>query len=82
MTEETETKYITREQASQYLTNVLGCPTSFKTLCKFATTGGGPKYVKFGSRRVLYTIEALNEWASGRLSQPVAHSSQEVLYGV
>ena len=33
---------LTRKEAAEYLTEVLGTPVSFKTLQKYATVGGGP----------------------------------------
>lgn len=69
-----ETKYLTKKQASGYLTQVLGLPVSEKTLSKYITIGGGPCFQKFG-RRVVYQQQFLDDWAHSRLSQPYVHSS-------
>jgi hypothetical protein len=70
-------QHLTRQEASDYLTNVRGLPTSPKTLAKFATVGGGPEYRKFGSRRVVYEVSALDAWVESKLSRPFANTSQE-----
>ena len=69
-----ENRYRTREEAAQYLTDQLGLPVSKGTLQKWATTGGGPAYRRFGKRTV-YTVEDLNEWADRKLSAPRMSSS-------
>ena len=70
-------KFYTKKQASDFLTNELGLPTSDKTLSKLITCGGSPVYQKFG-RRVLYTKEHLIDWANSKLSKPRYNSSCEV----
>ena len=40
-----------------------------KTLAKYACVGGGPKFRKFGTMRVIYKIEDLDEWIERRLSK-------------
>ena len=65
---------LTRKEAAEYLTEVLGTPVSFKTLQKYATVGGGPRYQKFG-RRVVYTQEWLREWTESKMGQQVYSSS-------
>ncbi len=67
--------YLTKKQASEYLTNELGLPISEKTLSKYISIGGSPIFRKFG-RRVVYSIEDLTSWADNRLSKPVTNSSQ------
>ena len=69
------TKFFTKPQASEYLTQTLGLPVAVKTLSKFITTGGGPEFQKFNTR-VVYTQTALDEWAKSRLSRPYKHSSE------
>ena len=71
------TQYLTKKQASDFLTNELGLPISDKTLSKFITCGGSPIYQKFGSR-VLYTRENLIKWADSKLSEPRYNSSCKV----
>ena len=70
-------QFLTKKQASDFLTSELGMPTSDKTLSKLITCGGSPLYQKFG-RRVLYTRENLIEWANSKLSKPRYNSSCEV----
>ena len=69
--------YLTKKQASEYLTNELGLPISEKTLSKYISIGGSPTFRKFG-RRVVYTIDDLTNWAQSKLSKPVTNSSQLV----
>ncbi len=65
--------YITKQQASAYLTS-LGITISENTLSKYITVGGGPKYHKF-NRRVLYTKEDLDAWVQSKLSIKMSSSS-------
>ena len=52
-------KYLSRKEASAYLTEI-GFHTTYKTLGKLATIGGGPRFHKFGTKCVLYAIEDLD----------------------
>ncbi len=61
-------EYLTREQAAEYCIKQ-GLPVSPKTLAKYACVGGGPKFRKFGTTRVIYKIEDLDEWIERRLSK-------------
>ena len=70
-------QYLTKKQASYFLTDEMGLPTSDKTLSKLITCGGSPIYQKFGSR-VVYKKEDLIEWANSKLSKPRLNSSCEV----
>lgn len=70
-------QFMTKKQASEFLTNEMGLPTSDKTLNKFISCGGSPVYQKFGAR-VVYTKQALIDWANSRLSKPKHNSSVEV----
>jgi len=71
-----ETLYLTRQQASEYLTDGLGIPVATKTLAKLSVVGGGPRYRKFGNR-VLYQTEDLVTWANNKLSAIVENSSDK-----
>ncbi len=73
-------EYLTKKQASEYLTKERGFPVSEKTLSKLISVGGSPIYQKFGAR-VLYTQENLDNWANSRLSKPRTNSSCEVENG-
>ena len=66
--------YLDRREAADYLTEG-GLKTSWRTLQKMVTVGGGPAYRIFGNRAV-YTDEDLDAWAESRLS-PVRHSTSE-----
>lgn len=68
------TRFLERPEAAQYLTEQRGLKVSKNTLQKWATTGGGPAYRRFGKRAV-YLIEDLNEWAERKLSAPRLSSS-------
>ena len=61
-------EYLTRGQAAEYCIKQ-GLPVSPKTLAKYACVGGGPKFCKFGTTRVIYKIEDLDEWIERRLSK-------------
>ncbi len=66
-------KYLETGGAAEFLTNVVGYPTSPKTLGKLASIGGGPVYFKRGNRR-LYTEEHLTEWFESSLSGPISNT--------
>lgn len=61
-------EYLTRGQAAEYCIKQ-GLPVSPKTLAKYACVGGGPKFRKFRTMRVIYKIEDLDEWIERRLSK-------------
>lgn len=60
-----EKRFLSREEAAQYLTE-LGLRTAKGTLQKWVTTGGGPAYRRFGKRAV-YTVGDLDAWADTKL---------------
>ena len=66
-------QYLTKKQASTYLSCNLGLTISEKTLSKYITTGGGPIYHKFGNR-VVYTTNDLNDWVNSKISKPLRGS--------
>lgn len=66
-----EKQYLTRGQAAGYCLEK-GLPVSPKTLAKYASIGGGPKFHKFGTMRVVYKIEDLDKWIEQRLSNTFA----------
>jgi hypothetical protein len=67
--------YLTRKEAAAYLTDELGLHTSWRTLQKMATVGGGPPYRVFGIRSI-YTHEDLKVWAEAKLSAPRRSTSE------
>jgi hypothetical protein len=73
-TEATPKKFLTRVEASRYLTEVRGLPTAKGTLQKLATVGGGPPYQRFGNRTV-YTSDNLDQWADKKISPPKPSTS-------
>lgn len=68
--------FLTKPQASEFLTKSMGLPVATKTLSKLITVGGGPKYRKFRNRCV-YLESDLKEWATAQLSEPRTNSTEE-----
>ncbi|MBK5197280.1 MAG: DNA-binding protein [Methyloceanibacter sp.] len=66
-------EYLTREEASGYLTQ-RGLIIGKTTLQKMATVGGGPVYSIFGNRAV-YTHANLDAWAEAKLTAPRTSTS-------
>ena len=66
--------FLTRREAAAYLSE-RGLPTSWRTLQKWVTVGGGPVYRRFGVRAV-YTAVDLVAWAEAKLSAPRRSSSE------
>ena len=62
-----------RAEAAEYVQSH-GLPLTRGTLQKYATTGGGPRYHKFGQRCV-YRREDLDAWIATKLGRPVTSSS-------
>ena len=58
-------RYLSRHEAAQYLTE-RGLKLSTNTLMKMATTGGGPRYCRWGNRAV-YLQDDLDSWVAGKL---------------
>lgn len=71
---ETPNRFRSRRGAADYLTGQ-GLKTSWRTLQKFATVGGGPRYRIFGNRAV-YTEPDLDEWIEARMSGPRYRASE------
>jgi len=67
--------YLLRRAAAEYLAN-RGLPTTWRTLQKMATTGGGPEYQIFGNKAV-YTPEALDAWVASKISAPRRSTSEQ-----
>lgn len=64
----------TRREAAQWLTDN-GYRTAEASLAKWATTGGGPEFEKFG-RKPLYTEAGLLTWVASRTTGPRRNTSQ------
>lgn len=74
---EFQEEYISRIEAAAFCKE-RGYPVSKATLGKLASTGGGPKYKKFGAgrnARVLYTKPDLLTWIQSKLTDPLPSSS-------
>jgi hypothetical protein len=67
------TTYLSRPDAASYLSE-RGLQVSKLTLAKWATTGGGPLYRRFGNRSV-YVAADLDVWAAEKLSPPKTSTS-------
>ena len=67
--------YLSRREAAEYLTEKRGLSYSHNTLTKIASTGGGPRYARWGNRAV-YTQADLDSWAAVKLK--VRASTSEV----
>jgi hypothetical protein len=67
-------KLLSRGEAAHFLT-AKGFKTSTATLNRFAWSGGGPAYRKYG-KRASYAPDDLIRWAEGRLSPPVTSTTQ------
>ena len=67
-------RFLRRKAAAKYLLEKFGFGAE-ATLAKAAVTGEGPLYQKAG-RIVLYTPEALEEWALGKIGAPRRSSSE------
>jgi len=66
-------KPMTPREASEYLARA-GFPLQESTLCKLRCVGGGPKYLKYGSR-VRYRPSFLDNWTQSR-TRELAHTSE------
>jgi hypothetical protein len=64
--------FLSRAEAAEYVQSH-GLPLARGTLQKYATTGEGPRYQKFGQRCV-YRREDLDAWMATKLGRPVTSS--------
>ena len=64
--------FLSRAEAAEYVQSH-GLPLARGTLQKYATTGEGPCYHKFGQRCV-YRREDLDAWMATKLGRPVTSS--------
>lgn len=65
---------LTRKEASEWLKMRHGLRVAAATLAKYAVNGDGPPFYRVG-RAVLYDIDALDDWAAGRLGSPRSDTS-------
>jgi hypothetical protein len=73
-----QTPYLRRRAAAEYIRVRWGVPCSEKTLAKLACIGGGPVYRRCG-RTPLYAAPDLDTFAESKISKPVRSTSE---YGV
>ncbi|MBX6425253.1 MAG: hypothetical protein IRZ09_04945 [Variibacter sp.] len=69
------TRPLSRAEASTYLKEKHGISHSPAYLAKLAVTGGGPRFMK-ARRSVIYTAELLDEYAASIMSPPVSSTSE------
>jgi len=70
-----DVQYLRRREAAAYLTSKYGFGAE-KTLAKGAVTGDTPEFRKAG-RIVLYTREALDNWALAKIGAPQKSTSEK-----
>jgi hypothetical protein len=68
-------EYLTVEDASKFCAE-RGAPYAVSTLNRFRSSGGGPRFVKMGARRVAYPRQGLVDWLSAKLGPEVASTSE------
>lgn len=70
-------RFLRRKEAARYIRETYHLPLSYNTLAKFAVTGDGPAFRRFG-RYPIYAEEDLDAWIAMRLS-PAVFSTSEFL---
>jgi hypothetical protein len=75
----TENKiYFNRLEVAELLTTK-GLKTSHRTLAKMASTSSnGIPYRIWGTRRVVYHIDDINEYIERNLSKPIANTNERI----
>jgi len=68
-----DASFLRRKDAAEYLTKTYGFGAE-RTLAKGVVTGDTPEYRKAG-RIVLYTREALDNWARSKIGEPQRSTS-------
>jgi hypothetical protein len=69
--------YSTKE-ASRYLANTYGIRRSYRTLQKYRSIGGGPRYHRISAVEVMYHSESLDEYARSLIGPAIANTAQEL----
>jgi hypothetical protein len=69
---------LTRREAAEHLTQA-GFRVSPGTLAKYAVTGSGPPYRKFGCRPLYFPSDLLN-WAQSRTTLPRRSTSEPRIF--
>ena len=68
-------RFLRRKEASDYVKEQYGVPCEDSTLAKYASTGGGPVFRKFGGK-AMYTPEDLDRWVEEKLTPPQASTAE------
>jgi len=68
------TKHLDQIAACEFLDENFGLKVAPKSLQKARCIGGGPEFIRFGTR-VYYTPDALLAWANARLTAPMRSTS-------
>jgi hypothetical protein len=74
------TPLLNRRAAAKFLTD-LGYPTAYATLAKLAVVGGGPEFIQWGARQVLYEQSKLTAWAEARGKRKRSTSDRGAVLG-
>ncbi len=69
-------KLMTTREAAGYLKDRHGLIVAEKSLSKWRWSGAGPRFLKAGTRRVVYRPAELDLWASARLSEPMTSTGK------
>ena len=70
-----DTPYLRRRAAAEYLRSRWGIPCSEKTMAKLACVGGGPVYRLCG-KIPLYSPADLDAFAESKIGKPVRSTSE------
>jgi hypothetical protein len=70
MTEAGAPHYLRRRDAAKYIRERWGLPCATPTLAKIACLSSDGPEMRYAGRVPLYTIEALDAWASKRIGPP------------
>jgi hypothetical protein len=60
---------IPRAEVPEYLRRRWGLTYSISTIERWASTGGGPPFMKAGPRRCIYLTSSLDQWAATRIGE-------------
>jgi hypothetical protein len=68
-------KLLRRDAAAEFIRDNFSIPCSARTLAKFASVGGGPRY-RYSGRFPIYEVVDLTAWAAGRVGPKVGTFSE------
>jgi hypothetical protein len=77
--EDQSTKMMTRQQVTGYILKKYGIHLSPLTLEKYSCQGGGPRFHRFGTRRVYYFPADVDLWVKTRLGRQLRSTSDKGL---